>query len=114
MASHFVDAGALSTTTLIVLMGETEFAGPARIGMGGAGDVVGRPGRPFGGANPRLQRVGLEGVIERYVDVGRRAFGAVASGEHDGAFRVMEILPTLSVDQMFRSQRATIALRATP
>jgi hypothetical protein len=29
------------------------------------------------------------------------------------AFRVMEILPTLSVDQMFRSQRATIALRTT-
>jgi len=52
--------------------------------MGGAGDVVGRPGGPFGGANPRLQWVGPEGVIERYVDVGRRAFGAVAGGEDDG------------------------------
>jgi hypothetical protein len=51
--------------------------------MGRACDVVLSARGPLGRRDPRLQRVWLQRVVEGDVDIGRRALGAVAGGEHD-------------------------------
>ena len=85
ISGHFVDAGALKHhDPLVVLLREVELAVPSRVRMGGAGDVVGLARSLLLGLIPAASGSSGERVVERDVHIGRRSFGAMTRGQHDG------------------------------